>query len=100
MDQLVAFETGFVENLHAKCYLNENTAIITSMNLYEFSQQNNDEIGIRVDSKEDPQLYREIKAEAERLLRKATDRQSRKPTQLRQLNHSRKTTAFASDAET
>ena len=80
VDQLVAFETGFVENLHAKCYLNENTAIITSMNLYEFSQQNNDEIGIRVDSKEDPQLYREIKAEAERLLRKATDRQSRKPT--------------------
>src|ERR1019366_9116125 len=27
--------------LHAKCYLNEKTAIITSMNLYEYSQVNN-----------------------------------------------------------
>ena len=77
VDQLIAFETGFVENLHAKCYLNENTAIITSMNLYEFSQQNNDEMGIRVGSEEDPELYQQIKSEAERLLRKATDRQSR-----------------------
>ncbi len=27
------------ENLHTKCYLNENTAIITSMNLYDYSQR-------------------------------------------------------------
>ena len=27
----------FVENLHAKCYLNENEAILTSMNLYDYS---------------------------------------------------------------
>ena len=77
VDQLTVFETGFVENLHAKCYLNENIAIISSMNLYEFSQQNNDEMGIRVDREGDPQLYQEIKTEAERLLRKATERQSR-----------------------
>ncbi len=64
-------ETWFVSNLHAKCYLNENTAIITSMNLYEFSQQNNDEMGIFVDSFEDPQLFLEIKEEAQRLRRTA-----------------------------
>lgn len=31
----------YCENLHAKCYANERTLIITSMNLYEFSQINN-----------------------------------------------------------
>lgn len=34
-----------IENLHAKIYLNQNQALITSMNLYEFSQVNNHEIG-------------------------------------------------------
>jgi hypothetical protein len=38
-----------IKNLHAKCYLNENTAIITSMNLYQFSQENNREMGIKVE---------------------------------------------------
>jgi phosphatidylserine/phosphatidylglycerophosphate/cardiolipin synthase-like enzyme len=37
-----------VPTLHAKCYMNENEAIITSLNLYEFSQQNNEEMGIYV----------------------------------------------------
>ena len=39
----------FSKNLHAKCYLNEKTMIITSMNLYEFSQQNNREMGILIE---------------------------------------------------
>jgi len=45
------------ENLHAKCYLNENTAIIASMNLYQYSQQNNREMGIKVEKEKDPNLY-------------------------------------------
>ena len=48
--------TSFCENLHAKCYLNEREAIITSMNLYEFSQVNNQEMGISIFKAEDPQL--------------------------------------------
>ena len=36
--------TSFCKNLHAKCYMNEQTCIITSLNLYEFSQINNNEI--------------------------------------------------------
>jgi phosphatidylserine/phosphatidylglycerophosphate/cardiolipin synthase-like enzyme len=49
-------------NLHAKCYLNENTAIITSMNLYDYSQTHNREIGIKIDREiaEDKGLYDEI----------------------------------------
>jgi phosphatidylserine/phosphatidylglycerophosphate/cardiolipin synthase-like enzyme len=50
------------KNLHAKCYLNENTAIVTSMNLYDYSQTHNREIGIKIDREtaEDKDLYDEI----------------------------------------
>jgi len=53
------------KNLHAKCYLNENTAIITSMNLYDYSQTHNREIGIKIDREnaEDKDLYNEIQTE-------------------------------------
>lgn len=33
-------------NVHAKCYMNEKYLIISSMNLYEFSIQNNREMGV------------------------------------------------------
>ena len=62
---------GFVQNLHAKCYISESAAIITSMNLYEFSQQNNDEMGILVSHTEDAELYQEIYGEFQRLGRGA-----------------------------
>lgn len=61
--------TSFCENLHAKCYVNEREAIVTSMNLYEFSQVNNHEMGIYVTKADDPQLYEEIYTEARRLIR-------------------------------
>ena len=51
-------ETWFVPNLHAKCYLSEDAAIITSMNLYEFAQRNNDEMGIYVSRSQEPALYK------------------------------------------
>ncbi|MCB1047537.1 MAG: phospholipase D family protein [Calditrichaeota bacterium] len=41
-----------VENLHAKCYLNEYSGIITSMNLYEYSQINNHELGVCISASE------------------------------------------------
>ncbi|OPZ44980.1 MAG: hypothetical protein BWY93_00132 [Euryarchaeota archaeon ADurb.BinA087] len=59
----------FCENLHAKCYLNESAAIITSMNLYEYSQVNNQEMGIKVEKARDPGLYTEIVAESQRIIR-------------------------------
>jgi RNA polymerase-binding transcription factor DksA len=61
--------TGFCKNLHAKCYLNEKEALVTSMNLYEFSQQNNNEMGIYVSKEADPELYDAINDEAKRLFR-------------------------------
>lgn len=69
LKSLKSVRTSFCENLHAKCYLNESEAIVTSMNLYEFSQVNNQEMGIYVTKADDPQLYDEIYNEARRLIR-------------------------------
>ncbi len=65
--------TSFLENLHAKCYLSEKEAILTSMNLYEFSQVNNEEMGIYITKEDDPELYGDIRTEAQRLLRIADE---------------------------
>jgi hypothetical protein len=61
--------TSFCKNLHAKCYVNEKAALITSMNLYEFSQANNNEIGILVEREKEPELYGAIWTEVQRLIR-------------------------------
>jgi phosphatidylserine/phosphatidylglycerophosphate/cardiolipin synthase-like enzyme len=58
----------FIKDLHAKCYLNEKEAVITSMNLYDASKRNV-EMGILVTKNEDKELYGEIRKEANRLLR-------------------------------
>ncbi len=60
-------------NLHAKCYLSDKAAIVTSMNLHEFSQANNAEMGILVINDPDNPLYEEISEEAKRLKTGATD---------------------------
>lgn len=69
LKSLNSVRTSFCKNLHAKCYLNEREALITSMNLYEFSEVNNNEMGIYVAKQEDSQLYQDIYTEVQRLLR-------------------------------
>ena len=61
--------TSFCKNLHAKCYLNEELCIVTSLNLYEFSQVNNNEMGILIRRDEDAELYRDAYEEAQRIIR-------------------------------
>ena len=56
----LGIKTLFIKHLHAKCYLNERHALVTSMNLYEFSQVHNDEMGILVSREHDPDLYKDI----------------------------------------
>lgn len=69
LKDLPYIRTSFCKNLHAKCYLNEDTCIITSMNLYEFSQVNNNEMGVLIKKSETPQLYKDAYDEAQRLIR-------------------------------
>lgn len=59
----------FHKDLHAKCYFNEKEAIVTSMNLYMFSQQNNVEMGIYISREKDEYLYKQIAAEVDRIKR-------------------------------
>ena len=65
----------FSKNLHAKCYLNEKKMIISSMNLYEFSQQNNREMGILIerDIESDWPVYEDAWRDIESILNNATD---------------------------
>jgi len=69
LKSMTSIRSSFCKDLHAKCYLNESEAIITSMNLYEFSQVNNNEMGIYVVKETDPTLYNEIYDEVKRLIR-------------------------------
>ncbi|WP_271272843.1 phospholipase D-like domain-containing protein [Aliamphritea hakodatensis] len=59
----------FCDDLHAKCYLNEAYSIISSMNLYEFSQVHNYEMSILLSKKDDNDAYTDSVKEAERLIR-------------------------------
>lgn len=58
----------YLENLHAKSYMNESSAIITSMNLYEFSELNNREMGLTVEKIENEKLYNDITKEANSII--------------------------------
>lgn len=69
LKELTFIRTSFCKNLHAKCYLNEETCIITSLNLYEFSQVNNNEMGVFIFREEDAQMYKETYEEAQRIIR-------------------------------
>lgn len=69
LKSLTFVRTSFCKNLHAKCYINENCCIITSLNLYEFSQVNNNEMGVYIDRNEDSEIYKDSYEEAQRIIR-------------------------------
>lgn len=69
LNDLSYVRTSFCRNLHAKCYLNEELCIVTSLNLYEFSQVNNNEMGVLFRRSEDADLYRDAYEEAQRIIR-------------------------------
>lgn len=57
----------FKEDLHAKCYVNDQHMIITSLNLYEFSMANNREMGVFIDKNDpaDAQLFEDAMKEVD-----------------------------------
>lgn len=62
---LANLEIYFCPNLHAKCYHNESLMIISSMNLHEFSEKNNREMGILVEKAGDGEIYKDTLKEIE-----------------------------------
>lgn len=75
LEELKYVRLYFSKNLHAKCYLNESKMIIASMNLYEFSQQNNKEMGILIDTsiEEDKLIYAEAEKDIESIIHNSED---------------------------
>lgn len=75
LEKLKYVRLYFSKNLHAKCYLNESKMIITSMNLYEFSQINNREMGILIErsNENDKQVYDDAWKDIESILNNAED---------------------------
>ena len=70
LNSLDSLEIRRLANLHAKCCMNENEALITSLNLYEYSQNHNVEWGILISRRDDEELYQEIFKEAVHILRR------------------------------
>ncbi|HOI18653.1 MAG TPA: phospholipase D family protein [Candidatus Woesearchaeota archaeon] len=68
LKKLNHFRLSKCKNLHAKCYMNDDEVLITSMNLFEFSQQNNNEMGILISKNDDLSLFNEVLKEVTRIL--------------------------------
>jgi len=57
----------YKDDLHAKCYLNDEKMIITSLNLYDFSMNNNKEMGVLIEkaNTNDKELFEEAYKEVD-----------------------------------
>ena len=72
LQNLKSVKIWALDNLHAKCYLNEDTAILSSMNLYQYSERNNYEMGVKIQKNgPDEALYRELLDYIDILLRES-----------------------------
>lgn len=66
--ELKNVELFFFENLHAKCYFNESKMVITSMNMYEFSEKNNREMGVLIEREKDKELFEKAVEETKSII--------------------------------
>jgi hypothetical protein len=70
--QLKNIKVCFLENLRAKCYFNEQSMVITSLNLLDFSEQNNREMGILITRQDDEAVFNDTIREAKMMISLAT----------------------------
>lgn len=64
----------YFDNLHAKCYFNEEEMIITSMNIYEYSEKNNREMGVLICRKDDAELFKNAVDETHSILKASKEK--------------------------
>ena len=57
-----------IKDLHAKLYMNEEMAVISSMNIYEYSQVNNEELGVLCGKRQDRNEFKDITFQVMRLI--------------------------------
>ncbi|GEM_PF-5981765 len=58
----------YCENLHAKCYVNDDKMVLSSMNLYEYSERNNREMGIMLNKFDDAEAFDDVLDEIESII--------------------------------
>lgn len=59
---------GYLQNLHAKLVMNEEAAVLSSLNLYEYSQVNNEELGMIAWMKDGKNEFKDLLYEAIRMI--------------------------------
>jgi len=75
LQELENLSLHYCNNLHAKCFLNEDCMIITSMNMYAFSEKTNREMGvlIRKDDDTDEKVYEDAMTEVQSIINSAKE---------------------------
>lgn len=68
LNKLSNLELFYCNNLHAKCYHNEESLVITSMNLHESSERNNREMGVHFTLAEDPVIFKAALTEIDSII--------------------------------
>lgn len=68
-DNLTVYDDA---KLHAKCFINERGVVLTSLNFYQASEQNN-EMGVYLDAKEDRAAYQDAVREADSIIKSAEE---------------------------
>ncbi len=71
LKQLKNLELRFDDDLHAKCFFNQESMVITSLNLLESSERKNREMGVLLSLKEDSRVFKEALNEAEFIVARA-----------------------------
>lgn len=61
----------YLDHLHAKCFANEKELIITSMNMHEYSEMNNREMGILIQKQNNEDLYADALDEIKSIIKAA-----------------------------
>jgi hypothetical protein len=72
LEQLDNLSLRFLDNLHAKCFFNEDCMVITSLNLYNYSEKNR-EMGVLINAKDDADLFNEAAEEAKKIVKLAKE---------------------------
>lgn len=78
LEKLDNLSLHFLENLHAKCFFNEGSMVITSMNLYDFSEQHNREMGVLISARDDKNVFDDAVKETELIIGLSTKIELRK----------------------
>ena len=80
LQDLQRLSVYYHEELHAKCFYNENDLVITSMNLHQFSEKANREMGVLVKRGEDNNIYNEAVKEVQSIIDSAEPIRFRSPS--------------------